>query len=50
MQAKDGLKMSKSKGNYTPPMNIVNLYGADAVRLYLMNSPLVRADNLKFND
>lgn len=47
---KDGRKMAKSKGNYTPPMEIVQKFGADAVRLYLMNSPLVRAENLRFND
>lgn len=33
--------MSKSKKNYPDPMLVVNEYGADAIRLYLMNSPLV---------
>jgi isoleucyl-tRNA synthetase len=47
--AKDGTKMSKSKKNYDDPMEVVNKYGADAVRLYLMNSPLVKAEELKFN-
>ncbi len=32
----DGNKMSKSKGNVIDPMQYVEKYGADAVRLYLM--------------
>ena len=48
--AADGAKMSKSKGNYTDPMLIVNNMGADAIRLYLVSSPLVRAEPLKFMD
>ena len=30
-------------------MQVCNEFGADAVRLYLVNSPLVRADNLNFS-
>jgi isoleucyl-tRNA synthetase len=41
--------MSKSKGNYPDPMEVVNEYGADPIRLYLMNSPLVKAEELRFN-
>lgn len=48
--AEDGRKMSKSERNYTDPMEIVNTYGADALRFALMNSPAVRAENLKFSD
>ncbi len=48
--AKDGKKMSKSLGNYTDPMEIVAQYGADALRFYLMNCSVVRADDLKFDD
>ena len=47
--AKDGTKMSKSKKNYPDPMEIFDKFGADAVRLYLINSPLVKADNLNFS-
>lgn len=47
--AEDGNKMSKSKKNY-PDINLVlNKYGADAIRIYLMSSPAVRAENLKFS-
>lgn len=48
--AADGQKMSKRKKNYPDPMEIVSKYGADALRLYLINSPVVRAENLKFKE
>lgn len=48
--AADGQKMSKRKKNYPDPMDIVTKYGADAIRLYLINSPVVRADNLRFKE
>jgi isoleucyl-tRNA synthetase len=47
--AEDGSKMSKSKKNYPDPSEVISLYGADSIRLYLMNSPLVKADKLKFS-
>ncbi|MFT5495315.1 MAG: isoleucyl-tRNA synthetase [Kiritimatiellia bacterium] len=46
--AADGSKMSKSKQNYPPPGEVIDQYGADALRLYLMDSPLVRAEPLRF--
>ncbi len=45
-----GEKMSKRKHNYTDPMEIINLYGADAMRLYLMKSGLVKGESLNFKD
>ncbi len=48
--AEDGQKMSKSKGNYKPPELIMDKYGADALRLYLLNSPGVAGDTLLFQD
>ncbi|CAJ0936945.1 unnamed protein product, partial [Mesorhabditis belari] len=48
--AEDGSKMSKRKKNYPDPMEIVNKYGADALRLYLINSPVVRGENLRFRE
>ncbi|RZF34931.1 hypothetical protein LSTR_LSTR011425 [Laodelphax striatellus] len=48
--AADGQKMSKSKKNYPDPMQVVNKFGADALRLYLVNSPVVRAENLRFKE
>ena len=43
----NGQKMSKRLKNYPDPMNIVKQYGADALRLYLVNSPVVRAESLR---
>ena len=48
--ASDGSKMSKSKKNYPDPMLIAKNYGADACRLYLCNSPVVRAEFLQFKE
>jgi len=48
--AADGEKMSKRKKNYPDPMLVVNKYGADALRLYLINSPVVKAENLRFKE
>ena len=45
-----GKKMSKRHRNYTPPDDLIDKYGADAVRLYLLNSPLLRAEDLRFSD
>lgn len=50
LQAEDGQKMSKSKKNYPDPALIINKYGADCLRLYLMSSPLMRAENMNFSD
>ncbi|MFA6906282.1 MAG: isoleucine--tRNA ligase, partial [Sphaerochaeta sp.] len=46
----EGKKMSKSERNYTDPMEIVKLYGADSLRFALMNSAVVRAEDLKFSE
>jgi isoleucyl-tRNA synthetase len=48
--ASDGKKMSKRLKNYPEPSLILNAYGADALRLYLINSPVVRAEPLKFKE
>ncbi len=47
--AADGAKMSKRLRNYPDPALVVHKYGADAVRLYMMHSPAVRADDLCFS-
>ncbi|WP_348662826.1 isoleucine--tRNA ligase [Chlamydia vaughanii] len=48
--AEDGNKMSKRLNNYPSPMHIMNVYGADALRLYLLNSVVVKAEDLRFSD
>ncbi len=48
--ASDGKKMSKSLRNYTDPNKVVNEFGADALRLFLMHSAVVKADDLKYSD
>lgn len=46
--AEDGEKMSKRKKNYPPVEKILDQFGADALRLYLINTPVVRAGDIKF--
>ncbi len=48
--AEDGKKMSKSLRNFTDPMEVINNFGADALRLFLMNSAVVRGEGLKYSD
>ena len=48
--AEDGRKMSKRLKNYPEPMEIVEKYGADAIRFALMESPAVRGEDLRFSE
>jgi isoleucyl-tRNA synthetase len=48
--AEDGKKMSKRLKNYPDPVIVMNKYGSDALRLYLINSPVVRAEPLRFKE
>ncbi|GHV92744.1 isoleucine--tRNA ligase [Spirochaetia bacterium] len=48
--AADGKKMSKSLRNYTDPMEVINTFGADALRLFLMHSAIVKSDDLRYSD
>jgi len=48
--AEDGRKMSKRLKNYPDPMDVMNTYGADALRLFLLSSPVVRAEDLRFSE
>lgn len=48
--AEDGKKMSKRLKNYPDPQLIINQYGSDALRLYLLSSPAVRAEGLRFKE
>jgi isoleucyl-tRNA synthetase len=46
--AEDGKKMSKSLKNYPDPYDMFDTVGADALRLYMIHSPVVRAEEFAF--
>ncbi len=46
----DGKKLSKKLKNYADPMEVIEKYGADALRFYLLSSPVVAAENLTFSE
>jgi isoleucyl-tRNA synthetase len=48
--AEDGKKMSKSKKNYTDPAALIEKFGADSVRNYLLSSTILNAEGLNFKD
>ncbi|MEK7208156.1 MAG: class I tRNA ligase family protein [Patescibacteria group bacterium] len=48
--AENGEKMSKRLKNYPDPMEVVGRYGADALRYYLLSSPVVRGEELRFSE
>jgi isoleucyl-tRNA synthetase len=48
--AEDGKKMSKSLKNYPDPMELANRTGIDAMRFYLLSSPVVRGEDLNFSE
>ncbi|MFA6567320.1 MAG: isoleucine--tRNA ligase [Victivallales bacterium] len=48
--AEDGQKMSKRKKNYPDPTDIIENYGADSLRLFLLGSPVVRGEDLRFSE
>ena len=50
VMAEDGKKMSKSLRNYSPPEELMETFGADALRLYLINSGLVKGEEQRFSD
>jgi isoleucyl-tRNA synthetase len=47
--AEDGSKMSKSKKNYPDPMILINEYGVDSLRLYMMSSTVMKSENFSFS-
>ncbi len=48
--AEDGKKMSKKLKNYPDPWQVFTTYGADALRYYLLSSPVVEAESLNFSE
>ncbi|MFH1569506.1 MAG: isoleucine--tRNA ligase [Gemmatimonadota bacterium] len=47
--AEDGRKLSKRLKNYPDPTEMLQTYGADALRLYLLNSPAMKAEELRLS-
>lgn len=50
MSGNDGRKMSKTFNNYTDPRKLLETIGGDALRLYLMGSPLMVGENANFDE
>lgn len=48
--AENGAKMSKRLKNYPDPLEVVGKYGADSLRYYLLSSPVVRGEDLRFSE
>ncbi len=48
--AEDGKKMSKKLKNYPDPSEMIEKYGADAMRFYMLSSPVVQAENFSFSE
>lgn len=47
--AEDGKKFSKRLGNFIPPLEVCETYGADACRMYFISSPAAHGESFKFN-
>lgn len=48
--AEDGRKMSKRWRNFTPPGELIDQFGADSVRLYMLSSAILRGEDLRFSN
>ncbi len=48
--AEDGKKMSKSLQNYPDPVELADRVGVDAIRFYLLSSPIIRGEDLNFSE
>jgi|AntRauTorckE6833_2_1112554.scaffolds.fasta_scaffold00198_11 isoleucyl-tRNA synthetase len=48
--AEDGKKMAKRLQNYPDPIEVINKYSADALRYYLLGSPVMQAETINFSE
>lgn len=46
----DGRKMSKNYGNYPDPKEMIGKYGGDALRLYLLGSPVMNGEDILISE
>ncbi|MCA9386002.1 class I tRNA ligase family protein [Candidatus Dojkabacteria bacterium] len=46
----DGRKMSKSYGNYPDPKGVIQQYGGDALRMYMLSTPLLKGENVDIDE
>ncbi len=46
----DGRKMSKNYGNYPDPKELLQKYGGDALRLYLLGSPVMKGEDIRISE
>jgi isoleucyl-tRNA synthetase len=47
---RNGHRFAKKLGNYVDPMITISEYGADIIRVFFVNSPVISADSVKFNE
>jgi len=50
MLAEDGKKMSKKLKNYPDPVDMLDRYGADTLRFYMLSSPIIKGEDLSFTE
>lgn len=50
INAGDGKKMSKKLKNYTDPVELMEKFGSDSMRYYILSSPVVKGESVKFTD
>lgn len=50
VMAEDGKKMSKRLKNFPDPWELMTRLGADALRFYMLSSPIVQAEQLNFSE
>jgi len=50
INAADGKKMSKKLKNYTDPVELVNKFGSDSMRYYVLSSTAIKGESIKFSD
>lgn len=50
IQGTDGRKMSKNFGNYPDPKKLIETYGGDALRMYLLGSPVMNGEDIRISE